>query len=223
MFHYLQSLKLMSAVIPTTFTQNRREDSSKLLNQLLECVQDCQKRFGGKKELATEFDSCVAALCLTLEAVFLHGLRIKPHDIQQLSALQQVSEIVSNSLHLGNDTLCNVFCFGSFVLWQSALQSINLQLFYDELFILLSVSVRFTALVDIYLFICSILAFCKKALDQARTRKIHNFEACLDRYRKRKGLVEIIVEWTLIRKVILCAFALTSLYYIVNLGTSILY
>lgn len=98
----------MSAVIPTTFTQNRREDSSKLLNQLLECVQDCQKRFGGKTELATEFDSCVAALCLTLEAVFLHGLRIKPHDIQQLTTLQQVSEIVSNSLHLGNDSPCNV-------------------------------------------------------------------------------------------------------------------
>lgn len=104
----------MSAVIPASLIQHKQEDSSKLLNQLLECVQDCQKRFGGKTELATEFDSCVAALCLTLEAVFLHGLRAKPQEVQQISTLKQVSEIVSNSLHLGNETPCKLsFVFDS--------------------------------------------------------------------------------------------------------------
>lgn len=102
----------MSAVIPVNLpSQNRQEDSTKLLNQLLECVQDCQKRFGGKTELATEFDNCVAALCLTLEAVFLHGLRNKPQESQQYSALKQVSDIVTSSLHLGNDSPCKCKSF----------------------------------------------------------------------------------------------------------------
>lgn len=97
----------MSVVMPTSLTtyQNTREDSEKLLNQLLECVQNCQRRFGGKTELATEFETCVAALCLTLEAVFSHGLRPKPLQPQQLSKLT-VSDIVTNSLHLGNDSPC---------------------------------------------------------------------------------------------------------------------
>lgn len=105
----------MSTVIPISSTPSpsslsshtKPEDSNKLLNQLLECVQQCQKRFGGKTELATEFDSCVAALCLTLESVLLHGLRQKPlSEGGQTSTLKQVSDIVSNTLHLNNDNLC---------------------------------------------------------------------------------------------------------------------
>lgn len=97
----------MSAIIPTSSTIiNRNEDSNKLLNQLLECVQQCQKRFGGKTELATEFDSCVAGLCLTLEAVFCHGLRNKPQDAET-STIKQVTEIVTNSLHFNNDNPSN--------------------------------------------------------------------------------------------------------------------
>ncbi|KAI4461196.1 sorting nexin-29-related [Holotrichia oblita] len=102
----------MSTVIPisttstsVSSTHSKSEDSGKLLNQLLECVQHCQKRFGGKTELATEFDSCVAALCLSLESVLLHGLRQKPIPEGQTSALRQVSDIVSNTLHLSNDSL----------------------------------------------------------------------------------------------------------------------
>ncbi|KAL3268225.1 hypothetical protein HHI36_007349 [Cryptolaemus montrouzieri] len=100
------SLKLMS-VIPTSLgTHNlKSEDSDILLKQLLECVQNCQKRFGGKTELATEFDSCVIALCLTLERVLSHGLRSKRFESQQTSTLKQVSEIVASSLNIGNDNL----------------------------------------------------------------------------------------------------------------------
>lgn len=109
----------MSAVIPISTTttsssslkssNSKPENSCKLLSQLLECVQQCQKRFGGKTELATEFDSCVAALCLSLESVLLHGLRQKPLERLegQTSALKQVSDIVSNTLNLNNECLCN--------------------------------------------------------------------------------------------------------------------
>lgn len=105
----------MSAV--TTISNrpvNHREESQKLLTQLLECVQRCQKRYGGKTELATEFDNCVASLCLTLEAVFLHGLRSKPLEAQS-SSLKQVSEIISNSLNIGNETPCELLHFFLFI------------------------------------------------------------------------------------------------------------
>ncbi|KAG5865004.1 hypothetical protein JTB14_035943 [Gonioctena quinquepunctata] len=96
----------MSAV-GTSQGDQKPNERDKLLKQLLECVQQCQKRFGGKTELATEFDSCVAALCVTLEAVFLYGLRSKPlvTTDQNSSAFKQVSEIVVNSLSIGNESL----------------------------------------------------------------------------------------------------------------------
>lgn len=97
------SLKLMSAIIPISTTVPKPEDASKALNQLLECVQTCQKRFGGKTELATEFDNCVAALCLSLESIFLHGIRTKPYDSQQTSTFKQVSDIVTSSLSINSD------------------------------------------------------------------------------------------------------------------------
>lgn len=99
----------MSAIIATSASNsNKTEDSEKLLKQLLECVQECQKRYGGKTELATEFDSCVAGLCLSLETVFLHGLRNKPHSNTDHSSLtlKQVSDIVAQSLSIGNEHLC---------------------------------------------------------------------------------------------------------------------
>ncbi|KAJ8942205.1 hypothetical protein NQ318_021092 [Aromia moschata] len=100
---FFQSLKLMSAVIPSSVTIDRREEAEKLLKQLLECVQECQKRYGGKTELATEFDSCVAGLCITLEAVFLYGLRSKPAHTDR-TTLKQVSDIVAQSLSIGNES-----------------------------------------------------------------------------------------------------------------------
>lgn len=98
----------MSAVVAHQPSQkNNIEKGEKLLSQLLECVQECQKRYGGKTELATEYDSCIAALCLSLEAVFLHGLRPKAvNSTQQSSTLKHVSDIVVQSLNIGNETSC---------------------------------------------------------------------------------------------------------------------
>lgn len=104
----IMSFKLMSAIGTITQVKSAQnsENSDQLLKQLLQCVQQCQKRYGGKKELATEFDSCVAGLCLTFERVFLHGLRTKqPSDNKPAFALKQVSEIVVNSLSNTSETL----------------------------------------------------------------------------------------------------------------------
>lgn len=98
----------MSAVVTQSSQKtNCIEKADKLLKQLLESVQECQKRYGGKTELATEYDSCIAALCLSLEAVFLYGLRPKPlNTIDQSSTLKQVSDIVAHSLSIGNENPC---------------------------------------------------------------------------------------------------------------------
>lgn len=99
-------MKLMSAVA-ISFSQppNKSIEAEKLLKQLLECVQDCQKRYGGKTELATELDSCIVGLCLSLEEIFLHGLKSQPTE--QQFTLKQVSAIVANSLSTGsNEVLC---------------------------------------------------------------------------------------------------------------------
>lgn len=98
----------MSAVtIPYSQHANKSNEPEILLKQLLECVQSCQKRYGGKTELATEFDSCVAGLCLSLERIFLYGLRTKSlHSTEQPSTLKQVSDIISNSFISSNENPC---------------------------------------------------------------------------------------------------------------------
>lgn len=99
----------MSVIVPVSSSPQSNGEDDKLLVRLLKCVQQCQKRYGGKKELATEFDSCVADLCVTLESAFLHGLRNKTQEaVAQQSTLQQVSDIISNSLHLSNDNPCKL-------------------------------------------------------------------------------------------------------------------
>lgn len=94
----------MSAVTTTINNNKKAEQSEKLTNQLLECVQNCQKKFGGRKQLATEYDSCVVAVCITLELILCHGLRNKPLETPVNSTLKQVSDIVT-SLHKSGDIL----------------------------------------------------------------------------------------------------------------------
>ncbi|XP_064641818.1 sorting nexin-29-like isoform X2 [Lineus longissimus] len=60
------------------------------LNRLLDAVKQCQVRFGGKKELATDSDSRVSCLCSSWEVVLQHGMR---HTKKALSTLKQVSEM----------------------------------------------------------------------------------------------------------------------------------
>ncbi|GIY19299.1 sorting nexin-29 [Caerostris darwini] len=51
------------------------QDRQSLLSKLLDAVKQCQIRFGGRTELATENDSRVVCLCAQFEAVLQHGIR----------------------------------------------------------------------------------------------------------------------------------------------------
>ena len=50
-------------------------EKKQILNNLSDAIKECQLRFGGKRELATEVDGRVCFLCLKLEALFMHGLK----------------------------------------------------------------------------------------------------------------------------------------------------
>lgn len=50
-------------------------EKNNLQNDLLTAVKECQKRYGGRVELATELDLFVSRVCLSFEAVFNHGLK----------------------------------------------------------------------------------------------------------------------------------------------------
>ncbi|XP_069761906.1 sorting nexin-29 isoform X2 [Narcine bancroftii] len=54
-------------------TQNERRQS--LLERLLDAVKQCQIRFGGRKEIASDADSRVICLCAQFETVLQYGLR----------------------------------------------------------------------------------------------------------------------------------------------------
>ncbi|CAF0886504.1 unnamed protein product [Brachionus calyciflorus] len=50
-------------------------EKKSLLNGLSDAIKECQLRFGGKRELATDIDGRVIFLCTKLEQIFLHGLK----------------------------------------------------------------------------------------------------------------------------------------------------
>lgn len=51
------------------------QERQSLLSKLLDAVKQCQIRFGGRTELATENDSRVVCLCAQFEGVLQHGIR----------------------------------------------------------------------------------------------------------------------------------------------------
>ena len=51
-----------------------------LLDDLLKSVKECQIRFGGKSELATENEDVISSLCSKFEAILNHGLKTN-HDL----------------------------------------------------------------------------------------------------------------------------------------------
>ncbi|XP_066997914.2 sorting nexin-29 isoform X2 [Anabrus simplex] len=90
---------MSTMVQPAPSDTLRAEERQQLLSELLDAVKQCQIRFGGRAELATESDPRIAILCSRLEAVLSHGLRSKLPS-KNNSAFRQVTEIVSSSLHL---------------------------------------------------------------------------------------------------------------------------
>ena len=71
------------------------DDKQKLLDELLDSVKNCQVRFGGKSELATESEEVIANLCLKFEAILYHGLKTP----EQPSATAFFKDLVANNIH----------------------------------------------------------------------------------------------------------------------------
>lgn len=119
------ALQMMSAMVPGTHNVPHNDQSchhaiekQKLLDNLLDAAKKCYVRFGGRAELATESDACVAQLCCTLEAIFSHGLRV--NRIEKVnSALKHVSALVSGSNAKSTNTIDIAFwpCIKSQLTW----------------------------------------------------------------------------------------------------------
>uniref|UniRef100_A0A3Q3BHB8 Sorting nexin 29 n=1 Tax=Haplochromis burtoni TaxID=8153 RepID=A0A3Q3BHB8_HAPBU len=68
-----------------------------LLERLLDAVKQCQIRFGGRKEIATDSDSRVICLCAQFEAVLQHGLRKSRGLALTAAALKQAAGFSSKT------------------------------------------------------------------------------------------------------------------------------
>uniref|UniRef100_A0A3B4U135 Sorting nexin 29 n=1 Tax=Seriola dumerili TaxID=41447 RepID=A0A3B4U135_SERDU len=68
-----------------------------LLERLLDAVKQCQIRFGGRKEIATDSDSRVICLCAQFEAVLQHGLRKTRGLALTAAALKQAAGFTSKT------------------------------------------------------------------------------------------------------------------------------
>lgn len=95
---------------------HRSHERQRLLNTLLESVKECQARFGGRAELATEADGRVVELCSCLEEVLSHGLRSKPLTASKgASALRHVTDLVSSSLNFSRGSPQEILVFWHYV------------------------------------------------------------------------------------------------------------
>ncbi|XP_015731924.1 sorting nexin-29 isoform X3 [Coturnix japonica] len=68
-----------------------------LLERLLDAVKQCQIRFGGRKEIASDSDSRVTCLCAQFEAVLQHGLRRSRGLALTAAALKQAAGFSSKT------------------------------------------------------------------------------------------------------------------------------
>uniref|UniRef100_A0A4W3IFK9 Sorting nexin 29 n=1 Tax=Callorhinchus milii TaxID=7868 RepID=A0A4W3IFK9_CALMI len=73
---------------------NRRQY---LLERLLDAVKQCQIRFGGRKEIASDTDSRVICLCAQFETVLQHGLRRSRGLALTAAAIKQAAGFASKT------------------------------------------------------------------------------------------------------------------------------
>ncbi|XP_041085086.1 sorting nexin-29 [Polyodon spathula] len=78
-------------------TQQNDAKRQHLLERLLDAVKQCQIRFGGRKEIASDSDSRVICLCAQFEAVLLHGLRRSRGLALTAAAIKQVAGFSSKT------------------------------------------------------------------------------------------------------------------------------
>ncbi|CAG0883735.1 unnamed protein product [Darwinula stevensoni] len=89
--------------------ERKAKEKQDMLRSLLDAVKQCQIRFGGRSELATENDPRVSILCAQFETVFQHGLKKPPHSHGPVQSLKNVTEKMSQSLVPFRDQVNNVF------------------------------------------------------------------------------------------------------------------
>ncbi|KFB37259.1 hypothetical protein ZHAS_00004479 [Anopheles sinensis] len=77
------------------YEQRREQERKALTSELLATIQDCQRQYGSKTELATEHDPRILALCDVWERLLSHGLRSTG------SMLQNVVELVGGGVGVG--------------------------------------------------------------------------------------------------------------------------
>uniref|UniRef100_A0A3B3WSB0 Sorting nexin 29 n=1 Tax=Poecilia mexicana TaxID=48701 RepID=A0A3B3WSB0_9TELE len=98
MFLSSSSLLLIISVFPSSAgTQQNDAKRQNLLERLLDAVKQCQIRFGGRKEIATDSDSRVICLCAQFEAVLQHGLRKSKGLALTAAALKQAAGFSSKT------------------------------------------------------------------------------------------------------------------------------
>lgn len=95
----------MSTVLSQGNLDVHEKERQQLLTNLLEAVKQCQIRFGGRSELATESDKLIHNLCNCLEAVLNHGLRSKPLQ-KNSSTFEQVTGMVASTFRPSQEVPC---------------------------------------------------------------------------------------------------------------------
>ncbi|XP_055417354.1 sorting nexin-29 isoform X9 [Bubalus kerabau] len=78
-------------------TQNNDMKRQFLLERLLDAVKQCQIRFGGRKEIASDSDSRVTCLCAQFEAVLQHGLKRSRGLALTAAAIKQAAGFASKT------------------------------------------------------------------------------------------------------------------------------
>ncbi|XP_075420389.1 sorting nexin-29 [Tenrec ecaudatus] len=78
-------------------SQNNDMKRQFLLERLLDAVKQCQIRFGGRKEIASDSDSRVTCLCAQFEAVLQHGLKRSRGLALTAAAIKQAAGFASKT------------------------------------------------------------------------------------------------------------------------------
>ncbi|XP_054170315.1 sorting nexin-29 isoform X21 [Homo sapiens] len=90
----------MLAILPPGCLTPGSQNNDKrqfLLERLLDAVKQCQIRFGGRKEIASDSDSRVTCLCAQFEAVLQHGLKRSRGLALTAAAIKQAAGFASKT------------------------------------------------------------------------------------------------------------------------------
>ncbi|CAH0748160.1 unnamed protein product [Diatraea saccharalis] len=96
-------LNTIANAIDSKEEAKKRKDFGKvILQDLATCVQNCQNRFGGKSELATEDDLRISQLCEKWEKVLSHGIRTNLSTSALQNLVSAGLNFTFNIVNIGN-------------------------------------------------------------------------------------------------------------------------